>query len=339
MPKKIPEKTDRTKRTEIPFFSKGLPLVKRNPLSTMVPNISTQKNEAISATLKGLTGVEPAQHTVEKTPEGKHFKVGEQGVCGVTASGSKLVLSPSKQLSMTVTSADGTNKESVVLALLVRERDYVPKQKHRLFSSLELSPLSDESSFSVVATPETRESQLPRKKSRKESSAVKNTAKGIVFDYFKKCGVKIPDEEVLKEEWNLCHLLSYGIAMNAKTDNGDTFNTQVFKNIYSGTRVFNENMMRIENVLLQLLNDHHARKITYLALASEFEDSHILATLTLKINIEAINGCVITLTLPFDVSDDRRLSHEASTIFYATIQTLLKTFDEPQADEACKMLF
>lgn len=309
-----------------PGFFKA-PLVPTCPLRTLVPNIinSATHDAKLQEQLKKMTFGDPTACVLTRTPtKGVNLQVDENGECGVTSSGSKLIFSASKVLK--IESHDPTTGKSEVyeLALLTRKQHYRPKQTHALFAALEASPISDESMVEVTATPESRQSQGPRKKARKESSAVKNTAKGLVFDYFEKCGIKIAADEIESENWNLCHILSYGIAMNAQGKDGETFDTQVYENIYSGTRVFNENMMRIENVLLMLLNQNNAKTIHYMGLVSEFTDSHILASLQLNISIETHEGTIISMPVMFDVTDDRKLSQEASTAYYATIQSLIK---------------
>ena len=118
------------KTKKFPSFFKPSSLVERRPLSTIVANLSGPEQGDVDKTLKKLTGAEPPKHKVDKTPGGNHIQADEQGICGVTASGSKLIYSPSKRLSMTITSPDGSTKETIELALLVREKDYTPKKKH-----------------------------------------------------------------------------------------------------------------------------------------------------------------------------------------------------------------
>lgn len=324
-------RTPTKKRPRSDFFQ----LVPKQPLEKFIPVVSAAHQSVFSETLHNITDASPEKANINKTPRGQHICADKNNVCGQTPGGTKLIYSPSKHLRVEVITPNKINRETIDLCLLERETTYATKNTNHIFGVFP-NQTHIHKPQSVIADPQSKAQQPPRNTQKREKAVVGKSAKEIVIDFFKKIGVTIAQTEIEKENWNLCHLLSYGIAMNGKTNDDTRFDTQIPENLFAGTRVLNENMMRIENPLLKMIKDNDVKEIEYMAVHSEFEDSHILASLTLKVGIMTHDGREIHFDYPFDVTDERKLPHESSTAYYTFLQSIIH--HSPKNDTVVKKL-
>jgi len=102
------------------------PLVPQDPLTTSVPVVSQNDADQFHQTLESVTGQKHSQPTIT-TPEKQILNGNRSGSCGRTPGGSGLVYTPSKHLTVTVTTPQGKNREKIELCLLERKKYRVPK--------------------------------------------------------------------------------------------------------------------------------------------------------------------------------------------------------------------
>lgn len=313
-----------------PQKSKGLhffqPLVEKKPPKTLVPVVAGDSRANFEAEQKALTSQSPIKTSAPlRTPPRQILQAGENPVITKTPNGSELLYSPSKHLQVKITTPHGVNQHVEDLYLLVRNQDYVTKNPSPVLNTLHQheSSLAKEL-FPVTATNETRKSQPKRKTQRRERAAVGRSAKNILIEFFKKRGIVFPEDQIIAEKWELCHLLSYAIANNALDHDGKPFDTQVAQNLFAGTRVLNENMMRIENVLLELINKNEIASLEFQASPTVVNNEPILSALKLSMCITTHDGATIEFDIDYDaLADNRKLSHEASTCYYAFFKGII----------------
>jgi hypothetical protein len=113
--------------------------------------------------------------------------------------------------------------------------------------------------------------------------------------------------EIEAEHFNLCHVQGYATSMNATTQDGEVFNTQVKENIFSATRALNENMLRFEKVILSLVNEKEVKSIIYTTKHAPFSNSHVLASIKINVEIQMKDGSRINFDYEFNIADNRKL--------------------------------
>lgn len=302
------------------------PLVEKKPPKTVVPVVVGHSKARFEHEQKTLTGKSPIKTGASlRTPPKQILKAGDNPVITKTPNGSELVYSPSKHLHVKITTPKGVNQRIEDLYLLVRHQDYITKNPSSVLNALHQHPshLAKEL-FPVIATNETRKNQPKRKTQRRERAAVGNSAKNILIDFFKRQGIVFSEDQITAEKWELCHLLSYAIAKNALDSDGKPFDTQVAHNLFAGTRVLNENMMRIENVLLELINKNEIASLEFQAMPTALNNAHVLSTLTLNARITTHDGATIEFDIEYDaLTENRKLSHETSTCYYAFFKGII----------------
>lgn len=298
-------------------------LVPRKPLGITVPYVPcAARSKLFRAAIKEMTGAEPSEVNLTETPKKQMIK--KDNVVGTTPGESQLVCSPTKHLTVTIISPHGKHTSKEELYLLVRQQDHEESTPSPVLDEISKALFSPEENLLSTATLKTRQSQPKRKTEKRERDVVGNSAANIVMKYLEKSGATFPQDDVIAEKWELCHLLSYAIAKNGKDKNGKPFDTQVAKNLFSGTRVLNENMMRIENVLLDLLNKNEIRSIAYSAEPFVLQDAHILAKLKLTVCITTHEGSQIKFDMNYNaLTESRKLPHEASTCYSAFFKSLI----------------
>jgi hypothetical protein len=145
----------------------------------------------------------------------------------------------------------------------------------------------------------------------------------------------IAQSEIENQIWNWCHQVSCAIGQNAMTIDGKPYDPQVRENLFAGTRVLNENMMRIENPILQLLNKNEIKAVEYTAFHWVFTDSHVLASVRLETNILMHDNRSVKFTYPFSVDENRKFSPEFTTALYAALSSRAHTQTPESSDEGC----
>lgn len=317
------------------------PLVSTTPLSRYKPCFFGAKQQFCLDELTRFTGKSPSKpQDLTTTPEGGHLKPDENGVCGYTSNGEALIYSATKVVKMIETSPNGKNTEKMTLYLLTRESEYVPKKPTPPLSALCANPAVEQPKITIKATPETRKSQLPRSALKSQNAVLGESAQKNAINYFaEQVEGDISKSEIENQIWNWCHQVSCAIAQNAKAADGTPYNPQVPENLFAGTRVLNENMMRIENPVLQLLNKSKVKEIEYTAFHWIFTNSHMLADVRLEANILMHDHRSIKFSYAFSVDENRKFSPEFTTALYAALSALAHT-DAPKsiADDCVKQL-
>src|SRR3989338_7267546 len=312
------------RQSKKPYFFR--PLVEKRPPKTVVPMVVGDSKARFENKQKTLTGKSPIRPDAPlRTPPRQLLKTGDNPVIAKTPNGSELVYSPSKHLQVKITTPKGINQRIEDLYLLVRSQDHITKNPSPVLNTLHQHPshLAKEL-FPVIATNETRKNQPKRKTQRRERAVIGHSAQDILISFFKKQGVPFSEDQITAEKWELCHLLSYAIANNAIDQNRKPFDTQVAHNLFAGTRVLNENMMRIENVLLELINKNEIASLEFQASPTVLNNAHILSTLTLNARITTHDGATIEFDIGYDaLTENRKLSHEASTCYYAFFKGII----------------
>jgi hypothetical protein len=326
MEKKI--KSQKKPKSELGAKNSNQPIVRKKPVNHVLVVFGSSNNKAFKKkfkdTLKQFTGAEAVSPVGCTTPEGKKLCIDENNECGTTPGGSKLIYSPSMELFASVTTPSEKHKEKYGFLILQRKKDYQSKKISSTHAAILKSKKQTkrQPSISVTANKKTRESQPKRATQRAEQSAVGKTAKQLVKEYCKNEKISISEKEIESENWNLCHLVSYGVAKNATQKDKTIFDPQVRKNLYSGSHALNANMMRIENPLLEMIQADETKEIEYEAEHAEYESSHILSDLTLKARIETNHGVSIAFSKKFDVTDTRKQSSDTATANYVFLKSV-----------------
>lgn len=244
-----------------------------------------------------------------------------------TPEGSKLKHSPSKEILIYLTLATG-EEIPVNFFLLERAEQYQSKQPLRLLGEICASNVrkSDVKRLSVTVDSETC-SRNNRTQAVKEKKVVGCSAAEIVMNYCEKNNIVVTKNEVGALQFNLCHAAAFSIANNGVTEEDKRFNTQRAENILAGTRILNENMQRIETVILSLIREKSVT-VKYTATYSKIVNSHIYSDIKLSASIFLPNGATIGFVCPFDVFENRKLPNEFSKALYAQLVDLIDRYGD-----------
>ncbi|EKD45017.1 MAG: hypothetical protein ACD_70C00114G0006 [uncultured bacterium] len=301
-----------------------LSLISKKVPKLLIPYAIGPSSETFQEEMETLTRKRP--------PPLKITKIKNQEITHAeTPRGSEAVCTPTKVTAVEVTTPKGKHKWQERLHLFARKKYYTATQPSPLLKKLDQDPGVPIEMLSVTITPQTIKNQPDRRTQKPERRVIGNSANELVTNFLKSRGFGFPEEKVKQEKWELCHLLSYVIAKNAVDSKGRPFDTQIIENLFAGTRVLNENMMRLEFVLLTLLRSNEIHSLQFCAKPIALRNAHILKMLTLTMVITTHHRATLKFPFHFHALKESRIypRRDLPTCYAAFFRAIIKNSITP----------